>query len=177
VETFPQAVDDAGKARDKAGERMNVSGRTVDDAAKVIASAVPEVMERVRSGDMTISEAKRVVKLNPQAQKRIASNDSKKGRAKEIESAFVRSIACKQRDAAKPPMVPEPGTSFVRKYLSTLDRLTMLCAEHGFKDGVSIAAAFDRDMDWGSDVLSMQYDRIRPVLDAIAIIERFRKAA
>jgi hypothetical protein len=36
-ETFPES----GQARDKAGERMHVSGRTVDEAAKVIASAVP----------------------------------------------------------------------------------------------------------------------------------------
>jgi hypothetical protein len=41
VETFPDPIADAGRARDKAGERMHVSGRTVDEAAKVIASAVP----------------------------------------------------------------------------------------------------------------------------------------
>ena len=37
-EIFP-SPSDSGQARDKAGERMHVSGRTVDDAAKVIAQA------------------------------------------------------------------------------------------------------------------------------------------
>ena len=58
VETFP--LSDEGKSRDKAGERMHVSGRSVDDAAKIIASAVPELVEKVRNGAITLSEAKKI---------------------------------------------------------------------------------------------------------------------
>lgn len=36
---------DLCRAREKAGERMHVGGRTVDDAAKVLAQAVPATME------------------------------------------------------------------------------------------------------------------------------------
>ena len=60
VETFPQA-DDAGKARDKAGERMHVSGRTVDDAAP--ANRVPVLPrcypEHGRTGPLMRSQCKR----------------------------------------------------------------------------------------------------------------------
>lgn len=59
-----------GQARDKAGERMHVCGRTVDDAAKVLAQAVPEIIEKVRSGDMKINEAKTIAGFNPAAQKK-----------------------------------------------------------------------------------------------------------
>ncbi len=59
-----------GQARDKAGERMHVGGRTVDDAAKVLAQAVPEIIEKVRSGNMAINEAKTIAGFNPAAQKK-----------------------------------------------------------------------------------------------------------
>jgi hypothetical protein len=57
-----------GRASDKAGERMHVGGRTVDDAAKVLAQAIPEVVEKVRRGDMKINEAKVIARFNPAAQ-------------------------------------------------------------------------------------------------------------
>ncbi len=63
VETFPPGEE--GKARDKAGERMHVSGRTVDDAAKVIAKAVPEIIEKVRSGEMSVSAGGSLRRFDP----------------------------------------------------------------------------------------------------------------
>lgn len=174
-ETF-HTGSETGRASDKAGERMHVSGRTVDDAAKVIAHGVPELVEKVRSGEMSVSEAKKVTQLNPNAQRRIAAADTKKTREHEINKACSLSNAAKRRDNPH-PVVEMPGTPFLRKYLASLERLAIICAEDGFKDGVSIAAQFDRDMDWSSIPLSMQYDRTRPVLDAIAIIEKYRTKA
>lgn len=54
-ENFPEC---SAQARDKAGARVHVSGRMVDDAAKVIAQAVPEVLDKVRSGDMAINDSR-----------------------------------------------------------------------------------------------------------------------
>lgn len=46
-----------GDARDRAGEVVGVSGKTVDHAAKVIERAVPEVVAAVDEGRMAVSAA------------------------------------------------------------------------------------------------------------------------
>ncbi|WP_380022523.1 hypothetical protein [Dokdonella ginsengisoli] len=51
---------------------MGVSGQTVHAASKVIEKAVPEIIEKCKSGEMALNEAKRVIDLNPAAQRRIA---------------------------------------------------------------------------------------------------------
>ncbi len=57
VESFPQAVE-TGKSRDQAGDLFGVSGRYVSEAEN-IKEKEPELAEKVRSGDMTIAEAKK----------------------------------------------------------------------------------------------------------------------
>ncbi|HPW86824.1 MAG TPA: site-specific DNA-methyltransferase, partial [Chitinophagales bacterium] len=57
VENFPQAVE-TGKSRDQAGDLFGVSGRYVSEAEN-IKEKEPELAEKVRSGDMTIAEAKK----------------------------------------------------------------------------------------------------------------------
>lgn len=57
VESFPQAVE-TGKSRDQAGDLFGVSGRYVSEAEN-IKDKEPELAEKVRSGDMTIAEAKK----------------------------------------------------------------------------------------------------------------------
>ena len=55
------------RARSKAGERMHVSGRTVDAAEQIIKGAAPALLEKVRSGHVTLNEAKKIVHLHPDA--------------------------------------------------------------------------------------------------------------
>lgn len=177
VENFPQPPSDAGKARDKAGERMQVSGRTVDDAARVIADAVPEIVDQVRSGKMALNEAKTVIQLNPAAQKRVAGAANKADRKAVMQEAFVRREACKRRDAPKQQSVSAPSTPFVRKLLSGIERIAQICAEDGAKDAPAIAQRFMSEMDWHADALLIQLDRCEPVIRALALIKQQRLAA
>jgi hypothetical protein len=55
VEKLPQAA--TGKARDKAGKLLQVSGRYVQDAKK-IAEESPELIPEIKAGRLTISKAK-----------------------------------------------------------------------------------------------------------------------
>jgi len=88
-----------GRARDKAGARMGVSGQTVHAASKVIEKAVPEIIEKCKSGEMALNEAKRVIDLNPAAQRRIA--ELPKGqRVQEIGTTHVRRLATVRRGAS-----------------------------------------------------------------------------
>jgi hypothetical protein len=55
VEKLPQAAQ--GKARDKAGKLLQVSGRYVQDAKK-IAEKSPELIAEIKAGRLTVSKAK-----------------------------------------------------------------------------------------------------------------------
>ena len=60
-ELVPEPIK--GQARDKAGERFNVSGKTVDAAAKVLAKGAPEVVKAVDSGKVSVKAAARIAEL------------------------------------------------------------------------------------------------------------------
>jgi hypothetical protein len=46
-----------GDARDKAGAALNVSGKVVDMASKVLTKAIPEIVAAVTSGELAASAA------------------------------------------------------------------------------------------------------------------------
>ena len=58
VEIIPPSENEQGKARDKAAELFNTNPRYVQDAKKIRREA-PDLSPRVRSGELTIPQAKR----------------------------------------------------------------------------------------------------------------------
>jgi hypothetical protein len=62
MENLPEP--DEGDARDHAAAAVGVSGRSVDDAEKVMREAVPEVARLVESGAMTLNEALKGTRRN-----------------------------------------------------------------------------------------------------------------
>jgi hypothetical protein len=57
-----------GKARDKAGEAVGVSGKSVDHATKVVATGAPEVVAAVESGELPVSKAAKLATLPAEEQ-------------------------------------------------------------------------------------------------------------
>ena len=169
-ENLPDPIKSAGQARDKAGARMGVSGRTVDVAADVLENAVPEIVEMVKAGNMALNEAVHVVSLNDGMQRKIAAMP-KKQRQGEIESAHARKVAATLKHKRVEPE-SGPSTKFVAELLSGVERLAMRCAEQGLRDGQSIATRFLSEVDWSKDVVHMQFDRCAPILRALAIIQQ-----
>lgn len=162
---LPEASN--GTAREKAGERLGVSGRCVADAERILKNAVPELIHRIRSGDMTINEANPISKLNPAAQKRIAAIDDKQGRRRETFSANARSESCKRRDSKDKPVVIQPGTPFLRIWLNAMERTAIIAAEHGLRTSEQIVEQFNADMDWESEPLAAQFERCVEVIEAM----------
>lgn len=66
VANLPQGQP--GKSRDQAGAALNVSGRTVELAKKVIAKAAPEVVEAVQKGNLAVSRAATIADLPKEQQ-------------------------------------------------------------------------------------------------------------
>lgn len=71
VENLPQALDNKGKARDKAAAAVGVSGRSVDFATKVIKQGTPELVKAVDAGRVPVSVAAKVATL-PEPDQRAA---------------------------------------------------------------------------------------------------------
>lgn len=174
--TSVQPCTEVGRTSEKLAAKTGVSARTVDKAIKVREAGIPEVNQAVASGEVSLNMAEKIVKLSPAAQRRVIDTPAK-DRADALQTAFVRSDAAKRRDSrADLPMKPEIGTAFIRKFLSSIERLAMICAEDGVKDGGAIATKFMEEMDWDSLPLSLQWERAEPVIRALAIIQQTSKA-
>lgn len=75
-----------GSSRDKAGEAMGVSGKTVDAAVKVLHNSPPEIIEAVEHNEVSVSDAAAVATLPKPKQKR-ALKKVKSGKAKTLKAA------------------------------------------------------------------------------------------
>lgn len=78
VEDLPH-LNETGKARDKAGAAVGVSGKLIDNAAKVIDKGVPELERAVDEGRLSVSSAAEVADLEPDVQKEIADKSKFQG--------------------------------------------------------------------------------------------------
>lgn len=76
--TLPDAHIDVGEAREKAAAAVGASARYVSDA-KAIGEKAPEVLDAVKSGVVTIPEAKRISALPSPAERAKAITDAKAG--------------------------------------------------------------------------------------------------
>lgn len=159
---------EVGKAASFAAKKLGTSERTVERGIAVVKKGTPEVVKAVENNVMSISEAEKVVKLNPDAQKKIASITDKRERATEITKAINRSEACKRRDNP-PPVVELPGTPYVRRFMGRLELMTNdLASEFKLKTGEEIADKFLSEMDWNQPQLRAQLEHITPLLRGLA---------
>jgi len=171
-------LSDAGRTAEKLAEKAGVSARTINKAIKVREHGTPELNAAVAAGEIALNQAEKIVQLNPAAQRKVVEAP-KQQRGDALREAMNRSDAAKRRDAKKiAPPIEQLSTPFVRKFLSGVERVAMVCAEDGAKDGPSIATRFLDEMDWDATALTIQLERCEPVFRALAIIQQqARKAA
>lgn len=70
-ENLPDPIEDRGDARDHAAAALNVSGRTVDHASKVVKDGSTRLKEAVTKGDIKVSTAAQLADLPKATQNRI----------------------------------------------------------------------------------------------------------
>lgn len=68
---------DFGKASEKAAELLNVSARSIETVTEIKKTAVPEVLDAVKEGKISVSAAKEIAALPEKKQKQIVSKDKK----------------------------------------------------------------------------------------------------
>jgi len=169
--------EEMGRTAEKLADKSGVSARTISKATKVREQGVPELNAAVAAGEIALNQAEKIVQLNPSAQRKVVKAP-KQQRGDVLREAMNRSDAAKRRGAKKVAPVEQLSTSFVRKFLSGVERVAMVCAEDGAKDGPTIASRFLEEMDWDATALTIQLERCEPVFRALAIIQQqARKAA
>jgi N6-adenosine-specific RNA methylase IME4 len=87
------------KARDAAARGTGVSPRTVEHAATVLESAVPEVVDAVRRGKLAVSAAAELARLDADAQRDVVARAEARSGG-EIRGGLVRALA-KQVEKAR----------------------------------------------------------------------------
>lgn len=168
-------LDDPGPVTEKLAAKAGVGARSVGRAIKVREQGTEEVNEAVASGEISLNMAEKIVSLNPAAQKRVVEAP-KQARADVLREAINRSESKKKKEPRN--VIVEPGTPFVRKFLSGIESLAMACAGEGQRDAAAIATRFLSEMDWNSHPLVLQLERCQPVYHALNIIyQRQQKAA
>jgi ParB-like chromosome segregation protein Spo0J len=97
-----------GQARDQAGKAVNVSGKSIDMAARV-ESASPELFELVHAGQVPVSSAEKIVKtVEPSKLKKVVKDVAKSENPKKAAVAAVRTAkspakADSEKDAERVP--------------------------------------------------------------------------
>lgn len=175
----PVGDNENGRTVEKLAQKAGIGERSVSRAIKVRKHGTEEIKHAVESGDMKLNMAEKVVTLNPTQQKAIAEAPHAR-RQQMLTDATRRSETAKNRTArAGTSRLPEPGTPFVRKFLSGMESLMNVCALDGAKDGSSIADKFIAEMDWDHPGLFAQLERVEPLARALAIVVQHanRKAA
>lgn len=84
VENLPQQN---GKARDKAGKAVGVSGKSIDHATKVMKKGTPELQAATESNQIAVSKAAKIADLPPEDQNKVVSGEMKLPSSKPKQSA------------------------------------------------------------------------------------------
>jgi hypothetical protein len=108
VENLPQSSP--GKSRDKAGERVNVSGKSIEAAAKVYSSGAPELVRAVNKDRIAVSAAAGILD-RPAEEQRAIVEKVVSGEAKSVRAAIQQ---------ARPLSDEERLVSYLEKLSSSL---------------------------------------------------------
>lgn len=110
-----QELEAAKMAIEEAAKVLGVSPRSVSSACKVVRDGTQELLDAVKAGEVSVSAAEQVAKLEKEAQQELCSRGPKairkaakdmreEGRSKT--SLFTRPIAPSEKDGHLPPPVP-----------------------------------------------------------------------
>lgn len=96
----PMANLPQGTSRDLAAKAMNVSGRSVEAATKVIQQGVPELEKAVRKKQISVSAAEKLAELPPKKQAEIVAAGSKemKAAAKKVREQKAKKSTAPKKD-------------------------------------------------------------------------------
>jgi hypothetical protein len=149
VETLPPS--EVGKSRDIVGQTLNVSGKSIDAAVKILRSGDDEVIAAVESGKMSLNAALRKIKqkADPQpVQKKLTKQQAAEKR-KALDNADRKPPKTKGEPADPEPKHPVASTDSelfaIAKVDAAIAELKCIPFDSEFRE-----YAFDRLLMWSS---------------------------
>jgi ParB-like chromosome segregation protein Spo0J len=104
-------------SQSEAAEKLNVSTRSVADAAKVVKNAVPEVVEAVESGRLAVSTAVTLAEKTHDQQRKILAKSEKEGNGRLGKDGKIRPAEYKKRVPKKTvAQEPHEESDFAERY-------------------------------------------------------------
>jgi ParB family chromosome partitioning protein len=100
----------AGETRDKVGEALGVSGRTYEQAKKVVEQGTEELIEAMDAGELSVKDAAKVADLTLAKQRKVAGAKNPKRAAKEATAPKAEAVAAEPEE----PTPVDEGAEFVR---------------------------------------------------------------
>jgi N6-adenosine-specific RNA methylase IME4 len=98
-----------GQSRDKVAAVFGVSGRSVSHAETVIRGAAPEVVDAVDRGELAVSAAAELSRLEPEKQRAVLARTSgKPGNVRALVKQVEKAEVAAQLNAEPPPMPAGP---------------------------------------------------------------------
>jgi len=158
VENFPEG----SRTRDLAAKAAGFgNGKTYEQAKAVVENAVPELIEAMDGGQVSVSAAAAIAELPKAEQAVIAKKD-----AKSIKQAAKKAKA-KKRESA--PEVKPIGSNNVLKVINGMDVLLRHAQENGMSPD-DLAEAFLAEVDAAHPVIADRLKATLPMMRALGRI-------
>jgi ParB-like chromosome segregation protein Spo0J len=148
VENLPHLNE--GKSRDKAGEAVAVSGKSVDAATKVLTEGTPELAEMVDRGKVKVSKAATLVK-------KVAS--------KEKQTEIVKKGPAAIKEATKPEPRRDP-LAILKKQIAELDDAPAYELYRWQRSQMASAEAEGYLTDGGPELISDDIELLASVIES-----------
>lgn len=175
VDPPENSTEGRGDSRDAAAALVGVSNYSVSQAKAVMKAAIPEVIELLESGAMSLHEASVVSKLAKPVQKKIAGQSSKKARTESLRKHKNLSAGRRSRDrlanadANIKPASDAPGTQLVRQVLFRLEGFSNDIERSGMS-AQEFAACFVSEFQWSEPLLASRLGHCFTAIDAISAL-------
>ncbi|MET3654706.1 ParB/RepB/Spo0J family partition protein [Dyella japonica] len=156
-EFVPGREKEQGRARDRAGAAMGVSGRLVTQAATIAKTAAPCLAEAIKSGLIHMPEAFVLAKLSPKTQQRLVAMADPAGRKHATACALNRMRGKRRGPRCADELLP--STPFARAFLNQVERAGIYTKEQGCPDTATAIARLRAEIDWSSAAQRGQFAR------------------
>lgn len=167
---------DAGTARDLAGKACGVSGTTVDEAEAILKRGIPELIDKVTRGLISINQGQQIAKMSKSRQLEIVSLPNKKAINHALKTSASRRRPKKRQQDNQPGAATVPGSALVKNMLTRLENMSAEIERSGMSPE-EYTRAFVEQFDWQEPLLVRRMAYAEQAIRCIVSLDIMSKRA